>query len=775
MGKAQSKYIFNPPKVDPMFRDIGCVGLKRDDYGGDDAGKLAAPPFLYYRFTAKTYRDLQLEIGKIFKSISPTTEAAEIEDTSFLNIDMAELPSLPTTEGFTSSDNIEHFASRRNPFTSLRGIVLKKKQSTQKAAAAALAIKAPIPTGNGNIYGPVYFLVAQDPSNKTFEGFLYFPSMTKNKQRYRNYIELGISHRWMNTLLYSRTFARTPVGLKAKSRENTKCETYNYTSSTTNRTTLQRIFGGGTITKIGDPLKYGCRTNTSSGDTNTARACMESEEILREQGTFKDGSGVDPATGMDRGTDVISSEKAYYPAAYFHTYQLDTSKPSFAPYMNSRGFDNLQLNIMVSGIDMFYGCDYMLISPNSRVMLNLNKNFLALFINSKSINPSRVVVQNTSRLNSQIEALMRKLGKNFNPRNIPPPPPKQQSVPSNPLTGPLAFADLSKQCYDKPKFTDGLLTLRKYNLKGTGMRYVIEGTSLNVYVVDDADVEDVGFTIEVVDPKTESQPPYAMLLDNTGRLRIYDNNDKEVTSPKLTQAFSYDGQPNPDGSDNDYAAGDIQNQLNGASDMDDMEHCYFGNEPYDSVKSYRCRLLNLIAYLQFRGLLKDLIGYQDSENPDENIQQFKIIYEKVATFNSTEDYVRRIIDLVNYIELHYHTTIDEGMINSYFNDKGISTLENIVEESQEDIRPTYNKVPQYNETLDTQQRTSQLKDYMKSYNILKDEPLYDDQALQEQSQQLPLTANLYHDSSQYNKDQDYQHRLMNLQSYYPLTGHEEDL
>ena len=40
-------------------------------------------------------------------------------------------------------------------------------------------------------------------------------------------------------------------------------------------------------------------------------------------------------------------------------------------------------------------------------------------------------------------------------------------------------------------------------------------------------------------------------------------------------------------------------------------------------------LLNLIAYLQFRGLLKDLIGYQDSENPDENIQQFKIIYEKV--------------------------------------------------------------------------------------------------------------------------------------------------
>ena len=45
MGKGQSKYIFNPPKVDPMFKDIGCVGLKRDDYKGDDAGKLSSHHF----------------------------------------------------------------------------------------------------------------------------------------------------------------------------------------------------------------------------------------------------------------------------------------------------------------------------------------------------------------------------------------------------------------------------------------------------------------------------------------------------------------------------------------------------------------------------------------------------------------------------------------------------------------------------------------------------------------------------------------------------------
>lgn len=763
MGKAHSKYIFNPPKVDPMFRDIGCVGLKRDDYKGENAGKLAAPPFLHYKFTAKTYRDLQLQIGKIFQSISPTTETVEIEDTSFLNSDMI---SMPTNEGFISFEendpnNItEHFANR-NPFITLKNLILRKKKSV--AAANIPPQKLPPVTGNGNIYGPVYFLVAQDPSNKSFEGFLYFPSMTKNRVRYRNYIELGISHRWMHTLLYSRTYARTPVGLIPKKRENTKCETYNYTSSSYRGNIFLRLFGLGVLTKIGDPLKYGCRTDTSSGNTNIARACMEREDILREQGTFKDGSGYNPKTGMDYGTDVISSEKSYYPAVYFHTYQLDTSKPSFAPYMNNKGFDSLQLNIMVSDMDMYYGCDYMLISPNSRIMLNLNKNSFALFINSKSINPARVVISKNNRLNNQIEQLMRRLGMRINIKTQPPPlPPTQTQIPSNPLSGPLAYLDLNKQCYDEPRFTDGLLTLKKYNIKGVGNRYIIEDKNLNVYTLDEGDVEDVAFTIEVVNPNTTSQPPYALLLDNTGRLRVYDNNDKEVTSPKLIEAFAYDGQPNPDGSD--YTS---SSQFISGQDEQDIDKCFNKDEPYNAAKSYRCRLLNLIAYLQYRGLLKDLIGSQDSENPDENIQQFRIIYEEVATFNSTEDYIRRIIDLVNYIEVHYQTTIDENIINSYYNGKGIEIDD---DEVVQDQRPVYDKVNQYNEPDDIKQRMVNLQTYMKSYNILKEEPVYDANALEKQSKELPLTSQLDHNISRYDKDTDYEHRLMNLQSYYPVVN-----
>ena len=63
-----------------------------------------------------------------------------------------------------------------------------------------------------------------------------------------------------------------------------------------------------------------------------------------------------------------------------------------------------------------------------------------------------------------------------------------------------------------------------------------------------------------------------------------------------------------------------------------------------------------------------------------------------------------------------------------------------------------------------------LQSYMKSYNILKEVPIYDAAALEEQSQQLPLASQLDHNISRYDKDKDYEQRLMNLQSYYPVVN-----
>jgi hypothetical protein len=748
------------PKVDTRFKDIGCVGLKKDDYNGNGTtpGKLDAPPFLYYRFNAKNYKELLEKLQKIFKEISPNTQTPPLteEQVTF---------DLPTVELFTNSDSsstdtIEHFG---NSYGRLRDLVLRRRNNARKAATMAAAASFPQPRGDGPVYGPVYLLVATDPNTNLIEAFLYFPSMTKDKKKYRNYIELGNSHRWMHTLLYSRTFARKPAGLIAGSRPTTKCERYNMNPK--------------------EPIKYGCRTDTSSGDANIAGACKESRDVLSEQGTYKDGSGTHSATedfdAMDYGSEEVTSEKAYYPSVYFHTYRIDTStsNPSLAPYMNASGFDTLQLHIMVSGMDFYYGCDYMLISPNNRIMLNLNKDSFSLFVNANKFNT--ITSTRVNRNYAAIDRLIRRFG--YNSRFQRPRTSTQTTTTivknTNPLTGPLAYADLSEQCYSHPKFSDKMLILKKYQLKPNTIatRYIIEGTILNVYAVDKDGIEDIGFSIEVVDPKTQSQPPYAILLDNTGRLKAYDNNDKEVTSPKLAAAFAYDGQPNPDGSDNPYS----NENPEGPDDIDDPGNCYVANEKYDSAKNHRCRLLNLIAYLQFRGLLKEMIDNQSIDNPDDNIQKFQMVNEKVAAFNSTEDYVRRIIDLVNFIEVHYHITIDQPTIDSYLEKQGISTEDAEQNAEQDsDMHQQYdNNIGQYNESTDAQHRMVELENYMRSYNILKETPLYDQQALEQQAQQLPITSQLQQTTNSqttYDQAADYQQRLMNLQSYYPLSGYEDE-
>jgi len=754
------------PKVDPMFKDIGCVGLKKDDYKGNvaNSGKLDAPPFLYYRFTVPNYKELLKKLQSIFKEISPNIQAPPLEDTSTFNLPTFELFTNGKSASTDSTDTIEHFG---NPYSNLRNLILKRRNNARKAAASA---SFPVPTGNGPVYGPVYLLVATDAKTNFIEGFLYFPSMTIDKKKFRNYIELGNSHRWMHTLLYSRTFARKPAGLIAGSRPTTRCERYNMNPK--------------------EPIKYGCRTDTSSGNADIAGACKEGRDVLYEQGAYKDGSGIHKATddtdAMDYGDEEVTSEKAYYPSVYFHTYRIDTSTPSFAPYMNANGFDTPQLHIMVSGMDFHYGCDYMLISPNTRIMLNLNKDSLSLFVNANKINTIT-----TTRVNpnyAAIDRLTRHFG--YNPRfNNQRSPPRTETTTTvvqniNPLTGPLAYADLSEQCYNHPKFTDKMLILKKFSFKPNtiGTRYVIEGKNLNVYAVDTNGVEDIGFTIEIVDPKTQSQPPYAILLDNTGRLKAYDNNDKEVTSPKLTAAFAYPGQPNPDGSDNPYSS----ENPNGSDDIDvdDPGNCYIANEKYNSAKNHRCRLLNLIAYLQFRGLLKEMIDMDTAM--DDNRAKFQLVYDKVATFNSAEDYVRRIIDLVNFIEVHYHITIDQSTIDSYLENKGFSskdteqTATQDTNESASDMHKQYDNVnkSQFNESTDAQHRMVELENYMKSYNLLKDTQMYDQQALEKQAQQLPITSQLLQTTTstatKYDHDTNYQERLMNLKSYYPLSGYEDE-
>jgi hypothetical protein len=91
-----------------------------------------------------------------------------------------------------------------------------------------------------------------------------------------------------------------------------------------------------------------------------------------------------------------------------------------------------------------------------------------------------------------------------------------------------------------------------------------------------------------------------------------------------------------------------------------------------------------------------------------------------------------------------------------------------------------NKSP-FNESTDAQHRMVELENYMKSYNLLKDTQMYDQQALEKQAQQLPITSQLLQPTTststatKYDHDTNYQERLMNLKSYYPLSGYEDEV
>jgi hypothetical protein len=691
--------VLDNPSVDKtVFTDIGCIGLKSDDYTLNSDGSIAdtnilsSAPFLWRRFTASSYKEIKANLTKIFKDIQPEIQiqVQALSDDSSTNIGI---------EGF-----------RSNPHFNFKNLLLKRRQASQNLITrAALATGLKVPTiqysGNGKVYGPVYLVIAQDPTAKKpllFEGFVYFPSMNTNGKKYKNLIELSISHRWMQTLLYSRTFARKPVTLIAGSRPNTKCEMYN----------------GNKLT--GDPIKYGCRTNVNSGDANTATACKEKPDILKEQGTYKDGSGYHDE--VDYGDDEVTSEKAYYPSVYFHTYQLNVSNPLFGPYMNSSGFSNLQLNGMTDGMEFYRGCQFMLISPNGRLLFILDKNSLNLKLNT-------------------------------------------------------SISDLVETCYMTPHFTDKLLTLKQYKFKGVGTRFVIEDNTLNVYATDvEGGIEDLAYSVQIVDPKAKVQSPYVMTLDNTGRLHVYNNADKDVTSPALISAFAYDGQPNPDGSENTTATNKgVASKTDGFNSQYDAEHCILGgNQPYDAAKAYRCRFLNLVAYMQLRGLLKTLI----KEESHDNSREYQVMYAKVDKYNSTQDYVGRIIELVNYIEVKYKTHIDETTIDEYLHKIATSSTQKSVEHTNTQTitnlnqKSIYSSAPQYNPKDDTKQRLDDLKKYMKSYNILKDEPLVDYEGLRAMTETLPITNQLnasppLESHDHYNPATEYNKRLMNLQSNYP--------
>ena len=98
-------------------------------------------------------------------------------------------------------------------------------------------------------------------------------------------------------------------------------------------------------------LKQGCVTNNF--DKNS---CQQTDAVHKGMGIYR---------------DELNSKA--YPAIYFTTYQLNITDKRISTLINKNSFTNLQKNILVENVDMYPGCSYMLISPNQKYYLALNR------------------------------------------------------------------------------------------------------------------------------------------------------------------------------------------------------------------------------------------------------------------------------------------------------------------------------------------------------------------------------------------------------------------
>jgi len=133
MGGHHSRPTFNPPPLDPMFIDIGCIGLKKDDYTGaynQLNGKqfpvptdsiLTQAPFLYIPFFANSFDDIKLKIKHAFDlvataAVAPTPVILDelslvTAGSSLQQVYNALITRATTSTSSTTSDSTSSFAN----------------------------------------------------------------------------------------------------------------------------------------------------------------------------------------------------------------------------------------------------------------------------------------------------------------------------------------------------------------------------------------------------------------------------------------------------------------------------------------------------------------------------------------------------------------------------------------------------------------------------------------------------------------------------------------
>lgn len=525
------------PALDPMFIEIGCTGMLRKEY---DVPRLDLAPFLYYRIKVTSYSELITRILEIMRTLPPMDEEAPPEPARPEDLD----------------------------------IPLKR------------------------IHGPVYLFIAFDPEKNFLEGYLYFPSMTKDRKKWPTYHFLGLSHNWLYRLMYGPDYRIlrpwTNCGRRIRDpRHTAQLEQDRVAKEEELRTLKERLNNP-------EPQPRNLLRATQPIVNPEARIKQLEKEIANMYDVVK-SMGMKVGCRTESSFNCVQSKRAHkimriyqrrkpihkYPAAYFRVYQLNLADPRFAEYVEDSSMTSIRRDILPGEVDMFPGCRYMLVSQNLQYFMVLNSAWLAIFWNYG---------------NEDLDGLCR-----FN-RN--------------------------------PTMSMALRMIPFYGQANT--RLVVESGTLNIYSDIFEDEYNV-FSRNVVADGAKS--PYALVLQNDGSLVVYDSKNMVASAD---DGFVTDHQYDPN-----------------LANMDD----------YDPTADYRQRIINLIAYLRFYNLYREVLENKDSLPKD--VAAY-VLDDSIPPYSSETDYRERLQKLVSYLIAKGYSHLVERAV-----DPTASALGNVVEATDE--------------------------------------------------------------------------------------------
>jgi len=625
MGGRHSRPAPIYPPNDPLFTQIGCTGLRQNDYQNT---LLESAPFLYFKITSNNYNDLYGTIISIIKQINPSNADlsnssssiwTNINDLHF-NINISSNPQIdssiytPTyfnneqkqaiaevSNGKThvSTYTQQNVATNKNINFSIPGVTASTSKVTNKIADKA----QPIFTINDNkpVYGPIYLLTAFNIKTKIIESYLYFPTMSKDMKPCTNYNTIGINHNWLYRLIYNYQYRYIPYS---------NCQIR--TGKRPTQSNISNLINLAKDNKLKQPSEMAVMRKTPGGTSSSISPvfsqldCQNAYGYGLKQGCISTDNSCQQSDGVHRGMGIYRDglNSNAYPSFYFTSYTLNLNDSRIKDYINSNSFKNIQRNILTDITELYTGCQYMLISPNGKYYLALGSMSLITFYNIDNVDLNEYCFKKKS--------------------------PKRK-VPVN--------GKIFKDCTITRAFMeDGFLK--------------IYGTS----DYDDTETEQLLFAILLT---KDLSYPICLILTNSGELLVMNNSNKILNKINISQ---------------DFKSVSSNKESDSIQSKDKISYI----KQYNSTDDYRQRLLNLIMFLKERDLYRDDPFYSNITQestiphfiPEANNIHTQVITHDIPRFNSALNYLNRFDELSAYLQAaaagnDYKQKIIENDISKY--------------------------------------------------------------------------------------------------------------